>query len=218
MGNLFIFLDEAGNDDFSPSGTKYLVWTSVATENAALLVPEVYQLKHAICQSGLDLEYFHATSDKQWVRDRVFELLAACSHLQIDSLVVEKAKTYPPIANYFDLYPRMSFYLLRFLLERFRLSTYDHAFIFMDYLAVKGRREALVKGIKEAVSPLLAGARKYSIHQHHSMSHPYLQVADYYCWALYRKWEANDYRAYDVIRDQISSEFDIFRRGTERFY
>ncbi|GAG08585.1 unnamed protein product, partial [marine sediment metagenome] len=83
MSNLFIFFDEAGNDDFSPSGTKHLVWTTVATENAALLVPELYELKHNICGSGLDLERFHATSDKQRVRDRVFELLAGCTHLEV---------------------------------------------------------------------------------------------------------------------------------------
>jgi len=112
----------------------------------------------------------------------------------------------------------MSFYLLRFVLNRFDLAAYHHIFIFMDYLAVKGKREALVKGIREAISPLLAGARKYSIHQHHSMSHPYLQVADYYCWAVYRKWEAGDARSYELVQNQISSEFNIFRRGTQRFY
>lgn len=218
MSSLFIFLDEAGNDDFSPSGTRYLVWTTITTENAALLVPDLYELKHSICASRLDLDHFHATSDKQRVRDRVFELLAPCSHLQVDSLIVEKAKTYPSIANYLDLYPRMCFYLLRFVFDRFHLAIYDHVFIFLDYLAVKGKREALVKGIKEGLSPLLAGAKRYSIHQHRSMSHPYLQVVDYYCWAIYRKWEAGDTRAYDLVEDQIVSEFDIFRRGTERFY
>jgi hypothetical protein len=218
LKSLFIFLDEAGNDDFTPSGTKYLILTSVATEAAALLVPELYQLKHDICEAGVDLEYFHATRDKQWVRDRVFGLLVGCAHLRVDSLIVEKAKTHPSIANYLELYPRMSFYLLRFVLHRFDLAAYDHIFIFMDYLAVKGKREALVKGIKEAISPLLAGARKYSIHQHRSMSHPYLQVTDYYCWAIYRKWESGDDRSYELIRHQVESEFDIFRRGKERFY
>ncbi len=218
MRNLFIFLDEAGNDDFSPSGTQHLVWTSVTTEAPALLVSELYELKHRICEAGLDLEYFHATTDKQWVRDKVFDLLTGCTHLRVDSLIVEKAKTHPSIATYLELYPRMCFYLLRFVLSRFDLTAYQHIFIFMDYLAVKGMREALVKGIREAISPLLSGARKYSIHQHHSMSHSYLQIADYYCWAIYRKWEAQDVRSYERVRHQISSEFDIFRRGTERFY
>jgi len=218
LSNLFIFLDEAGNDDFSPSGTKYLLLSSIATENPALLVAELYELKHGICQSGIDLEYFHATTDKQWVRDRVFQLLASSTHLQVDSLIVEKAKTYPAIANYLKLYPRISFYLLRFVLDRFDLAIYDHVFVFLDYLAVKGKREALIKGTKEAISLLLEHAKRYSVHQHRSMSHPYLQVADYYCWAIYRKWEANDYRSYDLVRNQISSEFDIFQRGTERFY
>lgn len=218
MGDLYIFLDESGNDDFSPTGSKYLVLTSLTTNEPLALVMELYSLKHEICRSDLDLSRFHAASDKQRVRDKVFRLVSSCSHFRVDSLVVEKAKAHPSIASYLEIYPRMCFYLLRYVLNNFALAANDHLFIFMDYLAVKGKRQALIKGIKEAIWPLLRNLGRYSIHQHRSESHPYLQVVDHYCWAIYRKWESGDSRSYNLIKHQVASEFDLFRHGTQRFY
>ncbi len=45
-----------------------------------------------------------------------------------------------------------------------------------------------------------------------------LQVADYYNWAVFRKWESGDTRSYDLIGGNLSSEFDIFRDGTHYCY
>src|SRR5688500_1461272 len=38
-------------------------------------------------------------------------------------------------------------------------------------------------------------------------SEPCLQVADYCCWALSRKWEKGDDRSYALIQHKIRSEF-----------
>ena len=49
---------------------------------------------------------------------------------------------------------------------------------------------------------------------------PLLQVADYCAWAIQRKWERNpsDTDCYDLIRDKIASEYDLFRRSTDAYY
>lgn len=44
-----------------------------------------------------------------------------------------------------------------------------------------------------------------------------LQAIDYCNWGIFRKWEGRDPRSYDLIRNGIKSEFDIFKTG-ERFY
>ena len=49
-------------------------------------------------------------------------------------------------------------------------------------------------------------------------SEPCLQVADYCCWALARKWEQGDERSYALIQDKIRSEFDVFRSGRTLYY
>jgi hypothetical protein len=43
-----------------------------------------------------------------------------------------------------------------------------------------------------------------------SRSEPCLQVADYCCWAIQRKWERHDDRSYILLKDKIESEYRLF--------
>ncbi len=45
-----------------------------------------------------------------------------------------------------------------------------------------------------------------------------LQVADYCCWAVFRKWQRQDMEHYDRIKGALCSEFDIFQRGARHYY
>ena len=47
---------------------------------------------------------------------------------------------------------------------------------------------------------------------------PCLQVADYCCWAIQRKWERGDNRSHVLIAEKIASELDIFRFGSVTHY
>jgi hypothetical protein len=58
---LYIFLDEAGNFDFSPGGTKYFTFTGVSKERPFLAYQELTELKYDIIEGGTNIEYFHAS-------------------------------------------------------------------------------------------------------------------------------------------------------------
>jgi hypothetical protein len=45
-----------------------------------------------------------------------------------------------------------------------------------------------------------------------------LQVADYCLWAVFRKYELGDMRSYDLIKNKVRSEFDLFVTGTTHYY
>jgi hypothetical protein len=47
---------------------------------------------------------------------------------------------------------------------------------------------------------------------------PCLQVADYCTWAIQRKWERGDDRAYNLIKDRINYEYELWSRGTKHYY
>ncbi len=51
-----------------------------------------------------------------------------------------------------------------------------------------------------------------------SASDPCLQVADYCAWAVMKKWERNDLRPYDLIKDRITYEYDLFAPGQTHYY
>jgi len=45
-----------------------------------------------------------------------------------------------------------------------------------------------------------------------------LQVADYCCWAINRKWKDGEVRPYSKICDAVLTEFDVFDRGRKEYY
>lgn len=107
LPSLFIFLDESGNFDFSPKGTRHFVLTALSTTDPEEMAPALYRLKHELVLAGQDIEYFHATEDQQVVRDRVFEILAGGKY-ELEAIIVEKAKTHPSLHDEARFYPSRS--------------------------------------------------------------------------------------------------------------
>ena len=70
---VFAFLDEAGEYTFHAKSGAYLVYTGVITANPTLFSHEFAKLKYDLLAEGHCLERFHASEDKQFVRDRVLK-------------------------------------------------------------------------------------------------------------------------------------------------
>lgn len=193
--------------------------TSVATVRPFPATDELINLKYDLVEFGLDIEYFHATEDRQAVRDRVFAIIA--KHLgafRVDSLIVEKPKTGAALQKENQFYPRMLGYLLRYVLGTLPRRKVEEILVFTDTIPIQRRRRAIEKAIKQTLAKDLPPGIKYRLFHHSSMSCMGLQVADYFNWAIFRKWERDDTRSYDIIKNGIKSEFDIFRTGTTYYY
>jgi len=205
--------------DFSPSGTKYFLLTSVVKLRPFQIAPELDKLKYDLIESGLDIEYFHATEDKQSVRDQVFGIIQRyLPNLRIDSLIVEKSKAGPALYDVLHFYPLMLGYLLRYPIENHSLKGIDEVVVITDNIPVQKKRKAVEKAVKMTLRKMLPAAIRFRIMHHASKSTFGLQVADYCNWAVYRKWESGDTRSYDLIKAQIMSEFEIFRKGETHYY
>jgi len=220
MPHLYVFVDESGNDDFSESGTNHWVITSLITTDITQAVIELYELKHEMIDHEIDIEYFHATEDRQQVRDEVFPIIAHLHEARIDSVIVEKRKTAPTIRPIEKFYPMMIKNLLQYPFHPLGIDVgkYEKVLIFLDRAAAsRKKRETLKKAIKTYLKPYCPGV-PYTICMHASMSHPFLQIVDYCSWAIYVKWERGEYRPYQAIQDLVRSEFPIFAHGCTDWY
>ena len=92
MAYCYIFIDESGNYDFSPTGTNNWVLTSLITEDVHPGLLELYDLKHELIDLVTDIEYFHAAEDRQVVRNKVFEIIRNLPNLRVDSLSLISGK------------------------------------------------------------------------------------------------------------------------------
>lgn len=208
----YIFLDEAGNFDFSTLGTRFFVLTSVSTHRPFVAHSPLDEYKHDCLEFGLDTEYFHCADDNTHVRARVFALIAG--HLQrmrIDSLIVNKPEVAPVLREDKRFYPEMLGHLLKVVLPKEIAAGADEVIVITDTVPVQKKRQAIEKAIQQALAKMLPAGMKYRILHHASRSHYGLQVADYCCWAVFRKWQREETEYYDRIKPAIRNEFDVFR-------
>lgn len=217
-----VFLDEGGNLDFSPSGTRYFCLTTITRDAQPPQFLQLNDLRADLAAGGACIPYFHASEDRQVVRDAVFKIICSgMGSVRIDSLIVEKSKTGPALTHPMQFYPKMLWYLLRWLIDDLRHRIPINPIricLVTDTLPVSTKRKAVEKAIHERFATLRRVRIEYELIHAASRDHLELQVADYCNWAIYRKWEMGDLRSYKLIRRHIRSEFDIFRSGQRHYY
>jgi hypothetical protein len=222
LPTLYIFLDEGGNFDFSPTGTKYFTLTCVSLYRPFTLHTHLDTYKYDLIEHRINprivMEHFHCTEDNRHVRDRVFSMLAgAVPNDSVDAVVVEKRKTGPSLQPPEKFYPKMLGYLLRYAVEKASHGV-GEVVVITDNLPVAKKRKAVEKVVKTVLTKMLPAGTPYRMMHHSSRAHYGLQIADYFNWAIYRKWEHGDAASYSKIKPLIRSEFDIFRSGVRDYY
>jgi hypothetical protein len=212
----YVFVDESGNFDFSPRGSRYFTLTSVVLDTCNI-GQELAQLRREMVRQGIDLrEGFHATEDRQVVRDEVFRLIST-HDFRIDATIFEKSKVMPHLRpDDLEFYNTAFFYHMKYLLPRVA-GTGDELLIVSATLSLKRKQRLANEAIADVVGAA-AGSIPFQMAAWTAASEPCLQLTDYCSWAIQRKWERNDLRSYALIQQKIASEFDIFRWGGKRYY
>jgi len=199
-----IWGDESGNLDFDPkTGTRHFLVCTMICEDPGL-VTDLLSIRRDLEQRGFELhEGFHATEDLQAVRDEVVALLAR-KPIRVDATYYRKANIYPRIQQDLDYFYKWAwFYHLRHVLPNVVPSGVE-PFIAVATLGIKKKRQLYAQALRDVVSQSL-GRRRAHCAYWSATSHPCLQAADYYTWALARWVEGEDRRSFDLIQHQVRS-------------
>jgi len=159
---LFIFIDESGNFDFSSDGTKYFILTAISTIRPLNEREKLLEYRYQLLSEKTDQEYFHATEDKQIVRDGIYGLISGYDDFYVDSVVAQKNKANP------SLYSEMcskkgkimsrnigaEFYriacqtLLQYIFKRFNSTSIEKIVVVLDNLFTDNKRQTILKSLK----------------------------------------------------------------------
>jgi hypothetical protein len=224
MKTLYLFLDESGNLDFSPSGTKYYALTALSTTDPFLIGSKLLRLRYELLPNyacGQRLEengYFHASEDAQAVRDQVFKILTVSDpQLRIDVVIAQKNKTHPTLQRQpVEFHKTLGEAALKYAFNRAQWHDYDHVVLVFSSLFDRKKRGILKQAFKSLIKQH-AGV-PFALYFHDSKFDLCNQAVDYFGWAVYRKRESTDARSYDLIKHLVKSEFAIFERGTTEYY
>jgi hypothetical protein len=220
---LYIFVDESGNFDFSPSGTKYFILTLVSTSNPGIIGSLLTRLRYALlpnyaCGDHMgERGYFHASEDLQPVRDYVFQLLMkSTKSIRVDAVIAQKNKANPTFyQQHVDLYGKMGEASLKYLFNRVQTQNFEHVVMVFSSIFDRKKRGILKQAFKSLLKPY---SIPFALYFHDSKFDPCNQAADYFCWAIYKKWEIGDTRSYDLIKERVKTKFDIFGKGFSEYY
>lgn len=219
---LNVFIDESGTFDFSPKGSKYFILTAVSARGCSSIFNDYFAMKHGMAAAGLEIgDEFHATEDRQVVRNQVYELLARhCEHecFCIDSIIAQKNKVNPSIREEHVFYAKLLRILLRWIFRNHNGSGVEHINIWTARIGVRKKKNIFESTVKTYLGNDLDITIPYRLLLHASAAHPMLQVADYCCWAIAKKWKDGDLRSYEKIKSAVRTEFDAFRWGKTVYY
>jgi hypothetical protein len=217
-----VFGDEAGNLKFNPKASPYFILTTVTLADCSIADP-LLTLRRKLAWDGVDTHpEFHATEERQAVRDRVFDVIETLD-FQIDSTVFEKRKAMPRIRpSEADFYQFAWFYHLKYLAYRFNQPNV-RLLVVPATLAGRGKKQTAFSNAVQSVVWQVAYLADARCSFWMARSDPCLWLADYCSWAMQRKYEHTwlgqpDTRSYDRIQPKIRSEFAIFSGGNTYYY
>lgn len=205
----YIYADEAGNFDFSnkPGASRYFILTTVLIENHRIEA-DLLDLRRDLVWENHNLPGpFHATTDQQVVRDRVFELLSK-HDFRVDATILEKSKVVPRTRQTDETFYKLAwFYHMKYVANRVATRS-DDLFVIAASIGERKKFASFRFGIHDVVQ-LTSWSQTIRVDMWPFAVEPCLQVADYCCWAIQRKWEGGDDRSYGLIRPKIRSEYDL---------
>lgn len=221
---LYIFIDESGNFDFSSSGTKYFVLTSLSTTRPYSIGSPLLALRYLLLPNysgGRALEengYFHASEDVQAVRNFVFSVIMKYGKdMRVDAVIAQKNRANPTFyTQQVKLYQKMGEVLLKYIFNGADWGNYDHVVLVFSSIFDKKKRGILKQTFKFLIKNI--AAKPFSLYFHDSKFDLCNQAVDYFGWAIYRKWESQDNRSHNLIKNLVKSAFPIFSRGTTEYY
>lgn len=218
----YLFADEAGDFEFArkPNVSKYYIIGVISLENCDCGAALLELRRQLIWDKQPVKKYFHASEDKQCIRDAVFAFIAGLN-FQFYATIMEKSKAQRQVRESNERFYQYGwFYLLKFISHRVAKGTTELMVTAASIGTNKGQA-VFTAGVNDVLAQTCKLPRdKWVTAFHPASTDPCLQIADYCIWALQRKWESDgkDTRSYGFIRTKIGYEFELWAHGKTHYY
>lgn len=201
---LYVFIDESGNLDFGPKGTDHYVLAAVVTKRPLLSSSKLQDLKYRYLEDGVNVEYFHASEDRQFVRNTVIARINGMGNdISVNYVHTKKCKTGKTTTNPAMFYAELGVVLSSEIIER-RAGDFDRVLIIFDRCLRGKDQNAFLKAIKPRLNKFDI---LYHIYFHRTLSDFNGQIADYFAWAKYVALERGEHRPLAAMTNIEQADF-----------
>ncbi len=154
-----LFLDEAGNFDFTEKGTPFLMVCATLLDISAARSGELSLLRYELNAQGHDIESFHASANTPYVRGAFMRrITAAGANYQVFAIILDKSLSPHPPEDLSQVYVD----LFKFVLAMSHPASGDCP-VYADRVPLQRSRKAIMKAVRQ-------GAGHRSVHFHSSAS------------------------------------------------
>ncbi len=215
---IYIFVDEAGDMDFSSNGSKHYMFNFLVKRRPFNLHEYISNYRYSLLERNLDplnnirldIEYFHAHKDNKYIKNELFNIISTFDKdsVQAYSYILEKPKVEPNKRKEKErFYIDNLNYSIQRLLDRLKID--KNFIIITDRLPVQKNKNKQVGALKKGIKEYLRNNNlilRYDIFHHSSASSANLQIVDYISWAIFRKYEHHKDSYYQRIKSYILDE------------
>jgi len=214
----FAFADEAGDFTFARGNniSRYFIVCTVTMTSCDVAHDLLTLRRELLWKKAPVRDYFHATEDKQVIRDAVFEAIKG-HEFEVQATIMEKAKSQAHIRSAKDRFYKYG-WLYHFRHALAPHVKHDHEYLFTTAsIGTKKGQAVFTDAINDVIQQHLK-RENWRTSFGPCSNDPCLQVADYCTWAIQRKWERGDTKSYDLIKDRINYEYDLWAHGNTLYY
>ena len=205
-----IFLDERGVLGFIQHSSRWFMLTMILTVNHRQIEKCVKKTHRDLTRKYKKVGELHAYHTDAITKKRLLHRLAVVNDLQILCIVLNKKKVYEDLQNQKNyLYNYTANILLNRLHHKSILSNQEKIRIIIDQ---RETNKFLKKNFEDYLTNNLIklGNNGFEIRIRPSHAEKCLQAVDFVSWAIFRKYEQNDYEYYEIIKNKIIEENLLF--------
>lgn len=214
----YLYSDEAGCFTFNRNHnvSRYFILCTLTTSDLKMGLALTH-LRHDLLRDELPVsDFFHATTDAQAVRDRVYAEMQK-HEFKFQATICEKSKAQPQVtASKARFYKVPWFYHFKNGLAP-HLKQDDRLVVTAASIGTKKERATYTNALRDVVHQS-APKIPWVVDFRPAMADPMLQAADYCAWAVQRAWERNDQQSLDLIRDRMTYIYELWKHGTKHYY
>jgi len=207
---LYIFLDESGDLGFNERSSRWFILSIILTSNHRKVEKCVKRVHKGLKKKYKKVGELHAYHSDSVTKKRILRMLSGVQDIEIYSIILNKKKVYTDLKNQKNyLYNYTANILLDRLYNKKNFRKGVNVLICIDQ---RETNKFLKKNFMDYLNNSLIkkGDGNFKIKIRPSQSEKCLQAVDFISWAIFRKYEKNDYEYYEIIKNKIVGESLLF--------
>ncbi|MFH1182834.1 MAG: DUF3800 domain-containing protein [Candidatus Moraniibacteriota bacterium] len=202
-----IFIDESGDSGFKKSSSRCFVVTILLTNDYKKVEKVIKKVKWNLKRKYKKVNEIHAYHAQSKTKKKILRMLSRLDDIKIFCVLLDKKSVQSDLKNKKHyIFNNALFVIFNKLQNKKFLNPHEPVSLFIDQKDTNKNINAnLIIRLRKNFGK--SKKSRIEINIRPSYSEKCLQAVDIISWAIFRKYERNDYGYYEIIKNKIVEEY-----------